>query len=226
MSFCITVVQDLKELARRFDAKICDSAFDLHIKRSQKDPKTFKEFSKLGRVYPNYWAPILCLENGERVIRPMRYRLRPHWAKEDLPSKYSLNTARLDTLKTSKIWSKVFDHHHGLLVYKSFLEWVTDPETGKRALVSFKPKDFDYIWAPVIFDRSKLEKSKEDFLSFAMITHDPTPEILKAGYDRCPVFLKEEKISEWLNTDSSKKIDHIKTLLNIETVYFENKKIR
>ena len=59
-----------------------------------------------------------------------------------------------------------------------------------------------------------------------MITHDPTQEIIEAGYDRCPIFLKEEKIAEWLETKNIEDIDHIKTLLHIENVYFEHKKIR
>ena len=116
----------------------------------------------------------------------MRYRFRPHWAEKDLPSKYSLNTARLDTLTTSKIWASSFGKYHGLLAFESFLEWVTDPKDAKRKLVSFWPRDSKFMWSPVIY-----AKAPDESLSFALITDEPTPEILQAGYDRCAIFLKD-----------------------------------
>lgn len=186
---------------------------------SQRDPKQFKKLSP--RVYVKYWAPILYMENGKRVIRPMRYRFRPYWAEEDLPSKYSLNTARMDTLTKSKIWGSAFTKHHGLLVFESFLEWATDPKDGKRKLLSFRPRDHKFMFSPVLFSRSQ-----DNFLSFALITDEPSPEIREAGYDRCPIFLNKERISDWLQTGDKTAQDFLDILQDRTPAFFDHKILR
>lgn len=225
ISFCIQIIQDIKQLEEDFEARPVQKAFATFATCSKNDPKHFKNFAEYPNIYPNDWAPIILSERGHRVIRPMRYRLRPHWAKEDLPMKYSLFTARLDKLNVSRMWSSVFMKNHGVLVFKSFMEWVSDPETGARALLSFRPKDQKYMYSPVIFDKSHIENTTEILLSFALITHEPTPEILAAGYDRCPIFLKKENIDTWLNP-KAKIMEAMFNLLKDQTpAYFEHKKM-
>lgn len=29
------------------------------------------------RIFPGWWAPVMVMENGRRVIKPMRYQCRP-----------------------------------------------------------------------------------------------------------------------------------------------------
>ncbi len=132
----------------------------------------------------------------------MRYRLHPHWAPKDLPSKYNLFNARLDSLEQRRTWKDLFMRRHALLCFERFYEWVTDPETDQKRLLSFAP-DREMMWAPALWDR--WGKGKDAIDSFAIITTDPPPEISMMGHDRCPIFLKEERIDEWLQPEKSTK---------------------
>jgi putative SOS response-associated peptidase YedK len=202
-----------------YKAEPIEKLFAAYDTLSKNDPKHFKPLAP--QVYIKYWAPVVFMKERKRVIRPMRYRFRPSWAEEDLPSKYSLNTARLDTLTSSKIWASAFTKHHGIIAIESFLEWVTDPKDKKRKLVSFRPKDRDFMCCPVIF-----AEAIDGSVSFALITDDPTPEILKAGYDRCPVYLKEEHINDWLQPEGKTKEALLDLLKDQNSAYFECKVLR
>lgn len=219
MSFCIKVIQDLKILEDTFHAEAVQVAFKAYENLSKADPKHFKPLSQ--RTYVKYWAPVICMNENKRVIVPMRYRFRPYWAEEDLPSKYSLNTARLDTLTSSKIWKTAYGKYHGILAFESFLEWVRDPKDKKRKLVSFKPTDHPFMWAPVIY-----AQAPDKTLSFALITDEPTPEILQAGYDRCAVFLKKEAIKDWLEPQGKTESQLNEILHQRTPVHFGAKIIR
>ena len=52
-------------------------------------------------------------------------------------------------------------------------------------------------------------------------SEDPPPEVERMGHDRCPIFLKENSIEEWLSPGGRK--EHYFEILRIkEEVYFEN----
>ncbi len=200
MCFSALVKQDLKLISQRFGASVVRASFDDYEKMSEENPKKYKKMAEHPRIYPGYYAPLILWEGGRRVIKPFRYRLRPHWAEKEIPSKYNLFNARLDALETRKSWQPLFMKQHGLLVFERFFEWVE--RDGKKTLISFAP-DHELMWAPCLWD--SWSDGTETIHSFAMITTDPPPEISEMGHDRCPVFLKEELIDTWLKAEGSKK---------------------
>ena len=54
------------------------------------------------------------------------------------------------------------------------------------------------MWAASLYSRPR-GRDAVPFLSFAMVTDEPPPEVAAAGHDRCPVFLESERIDTWLH---------------------------
>ncbi len=166
------------------------------IQRRLDKLNSVKESPEDSRIYALEYAPVILVENGERVIKPMRYLCRPAGYPasfdKDYPGCYN---ARSDSLK--RFWKKQFRHKHAIIVISSFFENVKD-ESGKSIVVQFFPKGFERMIVPCIWDQWS-SPGALDLYSFALITGEPTPEIRKAGHDRCPIFIKDENVERWLN---------------------------
>ena len=218
MCFSILIANDIKRLAQDFNAVLDEQAFAAFDAATQRSPSKYKPISSHERIFPNYWAPVITQtfaagdEHGfdkesvavqsinraskvQRVIRPMRYRLRPHWSKDELPTRYNVFNARLDSLEKRRSWQPLFGQRHGLLIYKAFYEWVLGPD-GSKKLLQFYPMDKELLWSPVLYDVWSDGERRID--SFAVITDDPPPEISDAGHDRCPIFLDQAYLDTWL----------------------------
>ena len=218
MCYSAMVKQDLKKLENRFGAHTVRVSFDEYDQRSRQNPKKFKPLAENPRIYPNYHAPIILTDGADRIIKPMRYRLRPSWAEEEIPSKYNTFNARLDSLEKRKSWKPIFMKRHGLLVFEKFFEWVVDRETGKKKVISFQPDGRDTMWAPVLWDR--WTDGVDTIESFAIVTTDPPPEVSMMGHDRCPVFMREDRIETWLHPEKTTKKKIYEALNTLEPAYF------
>ena len=67
------------------------------------------------RIFPGMYAPVMVMENSQRVIKPMRYQCRP----ADKPKFYDTKfpgtyNARRDNLEG--FWRDLFGYSHGLMV--------------------------------------------------------------------------------------------------------------
>ena len=240
MCFSVEVDKDIKKLAARFHALIDRQAFDqfasmqkleaamdpgkvkdrLGLKRK---PSSFffKEAGKDSRIYPGYFAPVIVWENGVRQIRPMRYRVRPYGSAEEIPSKFNVFNARLDSLEMRRTWRGLFMRKHALFPFFRFFEWIAN-ESGKKRLVKFSPYGCDRMWAPALYDTWKSKDNEITFHSFAVITDDPPREIEEQGHDRCPVFLQENLIDDWLQPKGKSKAHCYQLLKNKETVFYKH----
>jgi putative SOS response-associated peptidase YedK len=198
------------------------------IKRLSTDPDRNN-----ARIWPHYFAPLIVSENGERVIKPMRYLLRPMGFGEDFDKEFSgAYNARRDNL--SKFWRKQYLRNHGILIISSFFENVTlhdfenrklkPGEKEEKIVIQFKPEGFEEMIIPCIWDRWS-EKGHPDLFSFALITDEPPKEISDAGHDRCPIFLKKGNVDEWLNPEKTAE-KRIKEILDDkETPFYVHEKI-
>lgn len=173
-----------------------------------------------GKIYPNYFAPVIVLENEQRSIKWMRYRVRPKNSTEEIPSKYNVFNARKDSLLERSSWKHIFGKNHCLFPFIKFYEWVE--QNGKKKLINFHPDNYELMWAPGIFDTWISPDKKMGFNSFAIITDDPPPEINEAGHDRCPIFLKEDLIDEWLNPKKHSQSTFLELLEEKQPTYFEH----
>jgi putative SOS response-associated peptidase YedK len=173
---------------KQIKAKIAD------IKRTDPKPKD-------NRIFPLVYAPVLIVEDGKRIVRPMRYQCRlagkPASYDKRYPGTYN---ARRDSLEG--FWKNQFGYNHGLIVASTFYENV-EGEDGKNQVLAFTPKTGEPMLIACLWSLWKGEGDDPDLYSFAAITDDPEPEVAAAGHDRTIINIKPEHVDAWLNPDSS-----------------------
>ncbi len=150
------------------------------------------------RIFPGWYAPVMVMENGRRVVKPMRYHCRPAgkpaFYDTQFPGTYN---ARRDNLRG--FWKGQYGHTHGLILVDAFYENVTRPD-GKNIVLEFRPDPPQTLLVACLWSRWT-KPGEKDLLSFAIITEDPPPEILEVGHDRCLIPIKPENIDAWLDPD-------------------------
>lgn len=161
------------------------------------------------RIFPGYYAPVMVVENGRRVVKPMRYQCRPAGKPAFNDVKYpGTYNARRDNLEG--FWKGLFGYTHGIMVVNAFYENVSRQRVEQRVLgagekdenvvLEFRPKVEQDMLVACLWSHWT-GRGERDLLSFAAITDDPPPEIALAGHDRCIIPIKPENIDAWLNPD-------------------------
>lgn len=165
------------------------------------------------RIFPFWYAPVIVVQDGRRMIRPMRYHCRPNGKPESYDRRYDgLYNARRDNLEG--FWRNVFGRNHAILVAKSFYENVALHDFERRALregekqqnvvLHFNPRSSEPMLVACLWDRWTAP-GKADLYSFAAITDEPPLEVAETGHDRCIVPLEPGAIEAWLNPGPDRK---------------------
>jgi len=161
------------------------------------------------RIFPGHYAPVMVMENGRRVVRPMRYQCRPAGKPAFYDTKFpGTYNARRDNLEG--FWKELFGYTHGIAVVNAFFENVNEHraegrelregEDVKNLILEFRPRPTQDMLVACLWSRWT-SPGEPDLLSFAAITDDPPPEVSAAGHDRCIIPLRPENIDAWLNPD-------------------------
>lgn len=218
MCFSVSIQRDLKLLIKELDCLVDKSAFEKYQKQQELFPQNFRSPDEDNRIFPNTFAPVMVSVKGQRVLRPMRYRLRPADSLDEIPPQFNVFNARRDSLLSRKSWRGLIGRQHGLFPFTSFYEWVE--RDGKKRLINFSPDSKSLMWAPCLWDFWKGEGEEKAFYSFALITDEPAPEVQEAGHDRTPIFLHKDQINSWLNCRDAHEA--VELLDKHEDVYFNN----
>lgn len=155
------------------------------------------------RIFPQWYSSILVMENGRRVLKPMRYqcRLEGMPATSDFTKDRQLSgtyNARRDNLE--RFWRKQFGYRHGIMVVSTFYENVEID--GKNQVLQFTPKDGSEMLVACLWSHWKDPAGTgAEMLSYAAITDEPEPEVAAAGHDRTIINIKPEHLDAWLNPD-------------------------
>ncbi|KGM57472.1 hypothetical protein N799_05215 [Lysobacter arseniciresistens ZS79] len=175
------------------------------LKRWIADAKrTSVEPTKDNRIFPDWYAPVLMMEQGKRVVRPMRYHCRPcgmdpstdRTKTGQVSGKYN---ARRDNL--TKFWRNQFGHNHCLMLAETFYENVDDGKGGSKE-IQFRPRTGETMYVACLYSHWTDPKGKlPDLWSFAAITDEPEEEVAAAGHDRTIINIKPEHMDAWLNPD-------------------------
>lgn len=186
-------------------------------KRSKSDFFKFPGEDK--NIYPGTFTHVLVDQGRGREFTPMRYRVRPAGSKEEVPSKFNVFNARMDSLESRQTWKPLFMRNHGVFFFNYFYEWV-EREEGKK-LIKFIPEGREVMWAPCLWDEWRTRDGQFQFSSFALITTDPPAEVEALGHDRCPIFLREDYFDSWLNPRGETKDEIYALLEQKEDVIFK-----
>jgi putative SOS response-associated peptidase YedK len=172
------------------------------INRTEPEPRD-------SRIFPGTYAPVLVMENGMYVVKPMRYQCRIAGKPANYDVKYpGTYNARRDNLEG--FWKPCFGYTHGVMLVDVFYENVkkakyenTLLETHDRdenIVLEFRPNNGQLMHVACLWSRWTAP-GQPDLLSFAAITDEPPPEVATAGHDRCIIPIKPENIDAWLNPD-------------------------
>ena len=167
-------------------------------KRTKHDP------ARDDRIFPDWYAPVLIVESGRRIVRPMRYHCRPEGMSPSIDRTKSgqvsgTYNARRNNLE--RFWRNQFGYTHGLMLAETFYENVDDGQGGSKE-IQFRPRTGETMYIACLYSHWTDPKGKEpDLWSFAAITDEPEPEVHAAGHDRTIINIKPEHVDAWLNPD-------------------------
>ncbi|SAK86607.1 hypothetical protein AWB82_05899 [Caballeronia glebae] len=159
------------------------------------------------RIFPGAYAPVLVMENGEYVVKPMRYQCRIAGKPANYDVKYpGTHNARRDNLEG--FWKPCFGYTHAVMLVDVFYENVKKAkyentllerhDDDENVVLEFRPSNGQLMHVACLWSRWRAP-GEPDLLSFAAITDEPPPEVEAAGHDRCIVPIKVENIESWLN---------------------------
>lgn len=197
------------------------------IKRTELKPRD-------SRIFPGWYAPVLVMEEGELVLKPMRYQCRPAGKPAFYDTKYpGTYNARRDNLRN--FWKGQFGHTHGLMIVNGFYENVKRHDMEHRELrpdeepenvvLEFRPRPTQDMLIACLYSRwvPPEGSDEEELWSFAAVTDEPPPEVADAGHDRCIVQLRHENVQAWLTPQGS-TLDQLEEILeDKERPYYEHR---
>jgi putative SOS response-associated peptidase YedK len=183
------------------------------------------------RIFPGHYAPVMVVENGRRVVMPMRYQCRPAGKPAFYDKKFpGCYNARRDNLEG--FWKELFGYSHGLVVVDAFYENVSrhraegrelkPGEQEENLILEFRPNPPQEMLVACLWSRWQAP-GEADLLSFAMITDAPPAEIAAAGHDRCIIPIKPQNIDAWLNPDPADLAAQYAILDDRERPYYEHR---
>jgi putative SOS response-associated peptidase YedK len=232
--------QRLVEAERKLQTKNTKAALESRRIASSKIERALGKMAELRRtvpegddlrIFPRHYAPVMVMENGRRVVKPMRYQLRPAgkppFYDDKFPGTYN---ARRDSL--DGYWRGVFGYTHGVVIADAFYENVNrhraegrdlgPAEEVENLVLEFKPQTGARMLIACLWSQWT-GPGEADLLSFAAITDEPPPEVAAAGHDRCVIPIKPEHIDTWLNPDP-KNLKALHSILDDrERPYYEHR---
>lgn len=183
------------------------------------------------RIFPLVYAPVMVVEEGRRVIKPMRYQYRPPGKPASFDRQYpGTYNARRDNLEG--FWKDAFGVSHGILAINAFYENVNrhraegrelrQGESVENLVLEFRPQPAQDMLVACLWSRCVV-RGEPDLLSFAIITDEPPPEIAAAGHDRCVIPIKPTNVDAWLAPDRRDLARAYAVLDDREQPYYEHR---
>jgi putative SOS response-associated peptidase YedK len=212
--------------SKRIAADKIDSAL-----RRLEDIKRTELLPRDSRIFPQHYAPVLVVENGQRVVKPMRYGCRIAGKPANYDIKFpGMYNARRDNLE--RFWKPCFGYTHGIIVVDVFYENVgrakmegrglAEGEKDENIILEFKPSTGDRMLVACLWSKWTAP-GEPDLLSFAAITDEPPPEVAATGHDRCIIPIKEEHVEAWLNPNPDDLASLYAILDDKERPYYEHR---
>lgn len=161
------------------------------------------------RIFPMWYAPVIAMIAGRRVIKPMRYacQLAGKSVRSEQNSLAPYN-ARRDNL--DDYWQSLYGSKHAIMVVKGFYENVPKHLYERRELgteekpsnlvLEYNPDSSQDMLVACLWDHWKGSDGRELY-SYAAVTDEPPQEIAETGHQRVIISLQRENIDRWLSPE-------------------------
>jgi len=166
-----------------------------------KDPSRYSSFNaRRDNLTSSFWCDAFMKHHGVVVLKGFY-----EWvAVKDL---LKAGVVALKDVEAEFAHQSQFRKEKILASAKKWKPTLTElkPAIDRQIIIEFKPEDGDDLLVPVIFSYNQHPQAEGVHLpnaGFALITDDPTPEILRAGHDRCPIILGAKDLDSWLEFGS------------------------
>lgn len=186
------------------------------------------------RIFPRSYASMVCVDHdGNKIVRPVRYLLRPHNKDENFDIKFGgCYNARRDALLNVPWWRDALGKRHGLICVRKFFEYVAredyrggdpafsaggDPSLSGDGRVdganlnSAEEGSLEVRFAPANEEWLLVPtlwdewRAKDGRITYstAIVTDVPLKEVSMTGHDRTPIFLTQAAAEQWLALESA-----------------------
>ena len=146
---------------------------------------------------PNWFAPVIIQQDSMKRIVPMRYRIRPNASDKEIPTKYNMFNAKVESLGSRQSWRHLVGRQHAVIAIKQFYEFVNKKEIG------IVPAEPGLLKIAAIYDTWSSPENEISFSSFAIITGPPPQSVQALGHHRCPITLSGDEVDLWLSSNNS-----------------------
>jgi putative SOS response-associated peptidase YedK len=165
-------------------------------------------------VRPYQKGPVLRLQSNDLVLSELQFSLLPRWSKEPRV-KFATHNARFDTIDEKPTFKDALVKRHCVVPMTGFVEPIYENELAGN-MVCFSKVDGHVLFAAAIWESWLSKESGEEIDSFAIITHEPIPFVLKTGHDRSPLFLSPKGVEAWLGSEGDGAAEQKKLLLKFQ----------
>ena len=128
--------------------------------------------------------------------------------------KYSTFNARLDRLKSSKVWRTAFPARRCVIPMGGYFEWVPEKGAKKNRPWYVQREDGANIYGAGLWGEWLDKSTGQLVLTYTLLTTEPNALMVKIGHDRMPCILSQEQRELWLApgwNDPDELIDLIAT---------------
>jgi putative SOS response-associated peptidase YedK len=146
-------------------------------------------------VAPTQSAPVVRRypETGERHLDPLRWGLRPRWAKVEKGAREPIN-ARAETVASNGMFRDAYAKRRCLVPAVAFYEWKA--QDGGKQPMAIAPASGEAMAFAGVWENWRGE-GDEVVRTFAIVTTEAN-EPMRAVHDRMPVILARDDWAEWL----------------------------
>ena len=133
---------------------------------------------------------------GGRVLRPARWGLVPHWARDLRGAARTIN-ARAETLLERATYRPLLERRRCLIAADGFYEWRPDPDGVRRPLLFTLPGEAPFAFAGLW--SSWRDPGRDEWVDTCTIVTTTPNELVAHVHDRMPVILPRAAEERWLD---------------------------
>ena len=154
-------------------------------------------------ISPSLYTPVLYKRGEELVLQPMMWGLIPPTHPGPRPASHGLSTnnCRLETVRTSGLYSPCLETRRCVVVCQGFYEWLREGGEKQPYLV-FRPGTHQPLMYLAGLYSVWRGPGGEPVHSYTIITRQSN-QVLAWLHHRMPAFLHPHQVWQWLHTDLS-----------------------